>query len=405
MTALDAVHVAHYVPALAYLGVVAWRATSALRRVAEHPERRESSRGALGAEPSVTLVQPILGGDPRLAEVLGETLARTPAWARFLWLVDEGDAAGHAATAPLAMADPRVAVVVCEPPRLDENPKVKKLLLGAARVTTTFLAVLDDDTVVGEANLVAALDVLGGLDAPSRAELYTGLPSYDLGDGLPSRLLAQFVNDGAPSTYLSLQAFFGALSLNGMFYVTRSAPLRASGALDAIRGAVCDDYALARELRSRGWRIHQGWTAMRLSTSVPSLAAYARQMHRWFVFALVLVRDQPLSRRAALLALLAAPPLTLAAALGAASRGLGPTIAAALVLLARQFALTLVARRVLGTRPGGAPGAAPVASVLAELVQPLHAVHAMCVSTVRWRSRRVRVGPGGTYCELGGGAH
>jgi len=39
----------------------------------------------------------------------------------------------------------------------------------------------------------------------------------------------------------------------------------------------------------------------------------------------------------------------------------------------------------------------PVLSLFAELLQPLHLLHALCVRTVRWRSRRYRVRADGGF--------
>jgi ceramide glucosyltransferase len=414
MTSLTLVLDVQLAAAGLYGAVCLARVHAALRYLGEAPEARSgwapatpgTLSGALpGAPPRLTLLQPILGGDPALGGVLRESLTRTPPWVVFQWLVDTDDAVGRAVVDELLAALPagdvaRVAVVLCPPAARTENPKSAKLALALPRVTTDFCGVLDDDTVVGESNVLAALDVLGARDGAPRAELYTGLPSYDAGMNVPSALLAQFVNDNAPSTYLALQRRFGALSINGMFYVAGTAFLRRINAFESIRGELCDDYALAKLVRGAGGRIRQGTTALRLTTSLESGVAYVRQMHRWFVFALVLLRDQPLPRRAALAVVLSIAPAALAivtvgGALGA--RGLATLLA---VLALRAMAQAKLQRAAFTTRPGPRPRSAPLLSVVAELAQPLHALHAVCVKTIRWRSRVIRVARGGRYEEV-----
>jgi ceramide glucosyltransferase len=398
--------------AFAYIASLAARAYLTLQRVRSESEQLAqtslSSAGDRSDAPLVTVVQPILSGDPALEDVLRGTLQRTPLWARFLWLVDELDTVGREITARLSAFDPRVTVRLCPPSGPDENPKTKKLALALPEVSTTIFAVLDDDTVIGEANLVAALIALGvpgwgpaASESANRADLYTGLPSYDVLPGVANGLLAHFVNDNSSFTYLALQRWFGPLSINGMFYVARTAALRELDAFERIRGELCDDYALARFVRGQGWRIHQGATALALRTSLDGMDAYRAQMHRWFVFARVLLRDQPLARRLCLATFLGAPPVLLAlVVLGAFSGRVGAEVGVA-VVVARHLVLGAVQRRVLRSRPGPLPPRSLALSLASELPLPLHWLHAALVPTIRWRSRLIRVERDGRYKQVG----
>lgn len=404
-TALESAAIA---AALVYGLSLAARAFLTLQRLRIEPEQRVSVASAASSEgcpasPLVTIVQPILGGDPALVEVLGETLRQTPPWALFLWLVDEDDTPGREVTARLAASDTRVTVQLCPPPAGDENPKTKKLALALPEVRTPYLAVLDDDTVIGETNLVAALVSLGAAQwvpaaaAHENADLYTGLPSYDVLPGVANGLLAHFVNDNVGFTYLGLQRWFGPLSINGMFYVARTDALLAIDAFRSIRSELCDDYALARLVRGHGWRIQQGTTALRLRTSLAGMQHYRAQMHRWSVFARVLLRDQPFVKRCALSVLLGAPPILLVIVVLGMFTGRVGAGAGAVVLITRHISLGAVQRRVLRTRPGPLPRRSAVLSLLGELVLPLHWLHAALVSTIRWRTRSIRVQRDGRY--------
>ncbi len=109
-----------YAVLLAVRALGAWRE---LRRQQAVPVDHDAARMR-----DVAVLQPILGGDPRLPDVLGATLAALPQ-AQFHWLVDTDDATGRWAVARLRAAHPQVAIRVHEnPPAPDgTNPKTFKL--------------------------------------------------------------------------------------------------------------------------------------------------------------------------------------------------------------------------------------------------------------------------------------
>lgn len=345
-------------------------------------------------EGPVTVLQPVLSGDEFLEEALRTTLEAVPAWANFVWLIDADDAEARRITDTLvSLAAGRGRVVVCPPPAEGENPKAVKLHHALPDVVTPFVAVLDDDTILPDRNLeraVAALDT---------CDLYTGLPCYLPGPNFWSALVAHFVNNNSILTYFPLQPIVGPVSLNGMFVVMRTDTLTSYGGFAPILHQMCDDYALAKLVLGRGGSIRQGVTPVRLRTTVPTAGAYFRLMHRWFVFAGVLVRDQPPRVAAWLVLFLGLPPFLLWLGLLAFFGGwwFAPLVPAALLL--RHVALRVLHRRVFG----GLSRFSWWKSVLAELLQPVHLIHSWAVRAVVWRGRRMRPGPGGTFTYVGGG--
>lgn len=343
----------------------------------------------LAAEPPgaaatpITVMQPILSGDPGLAALLAENLANQPA-ARFLWLVDEDDAEGRRIAAELAPHG-NVEVLLAPPVPQGKNPKVFKLALGLPCCGEVF-AVLDDDTVLPPGALdraAAALD---------EGDLVTGLPVYRPGTTLWSRLVAAFVNGSALVTYLPMLAFGPPVTINGMFYLTRRSTLESLGGFDAIVDRLCDDYELAKLYRRAGRRIVQTPIAHPLSTTVPDFASYARLLRRWMVFAQQLFRESLTLPMVALVVLPAFLPLaTLAVALAARSL---PALGVALgAVLAKAIALAILRRHTLGTREGLSNVAL---EVVADLVQPLHALAAAVrPHRIRWRSREIQIEAGG----------
>lgn len=346
--------------------------------------RREPPPGLTGDEP-ITVLQPILSGDPGLAALLAENVVNQPE-ARFLWLIDEDDVPGRELAARLAA--PNVEVLLAPPVPQGRNPKVFKLALGLPRCGA-LVAVLDDDTVLPPGALERARAAL------ALGDLVTGLPFYRPGNTLWSRLVAAFVNGSALVTYLPMLTFGPPVTLNGMFYLTRRETLESLGGFTAIVDRLCDDYELAKLYRRAGRRIVQTTIAHPLATTVPDFASYTRLLRRWMVFAQQLFRESLTAPMVLLVVLPAFLPLVLVAlALAARSPwAFGATLA---VLLTKAISLAALRRRHFGT----AEGLADVAcEVVADLVQPLHALAAAVrPSRIRWRTRQIEIRDGGvTY--------
>lgn len=390
MTLRLALSVVRFASAGVYLLLLATKAILSLRAAARRPEVEQ-------LDAPVTVLQPILGGDPALRATLQGNLRHISPAARFVWLIDEADTAGREAAEPLlsAAAFPdRVTVFLCPPCPAGINPKLFKLNLALPDVTTEYVAVLDDDTSLAPEHLPRAIAAL------AEADLYTGLPRYVSGVGPWSELVAQFVNNNSVMTYLSLLDWTGPLTINGMFYVLRTETLRGWGGFQPLLGQLCDDYALARLAQRHGGRIRQGTTAQLIQTFIDGPRRYFSLMHRWFVFANVLVLDQPLGRRLLLAVWLGLPPLLL---WGSFLCGLGGWPGAVMlggVLLIRHAVIWGLRRKLFG----GPQAVPPLRSLAAELLQPLHLIHAILSPVIFWRSRRIRVGRGGAFTSLDEGA-
>lgn len=330
-----------------------------------------------------TILQPILSGDPALEEVLATNLCALP-HCRFFWLLDEDDVAAQALAAQLCALHPEIAIdcLVLPPAPAGRNPKMHKLALAAAQVRTPHLLVLDDDTTLPAASLA---ELLARLDS---CDLATGLPCYLHDSGFASRLLAQFVNNSAALTYLPLLNVWPPPSINGMCYALRADALARMGGFAPLATQLADDLAVAQRLRDSGGRIHQSTAPLFVRTSVRDLPHYTQVMHRWFLFALLLLDSQPWPLRASILALHGLPPLLLLAAVTTAALACHAVATSALVvvLALRSGLLCTIQQRLTGL-----PRHAFGLSLLAELLQPAHAVHALLQRRIRWRTRHYRV--------------
>jgi ceramide glucosyltransferase len=362
-----------------YLGLLAVKLSLAWRYASRQP--RPSARPDFA---DVTILQPVLGGDPKLGATLAANLTALPG-ARFLWLVDHDDHLGSEAAAHARDTCPagKVELIACPPPPVGENPKLHKLALAAPLVRTPRLAVLDDDTTLPALTLAALLDALD-----RGATLSTALPFYTHDRDLRSSLVGQFVNNQSLLTYLPTLVWHPPITINGMAYVLDTSTWKALGGFAPLTHYLTDDLAVARRVRAAGKGIYQARETVQVATTIRDTRHYVGLMHRWFFFATLLVRTEPPAGRIVILGLHGLPPLLLWCAILATVCAPRPVTFAALagVLLMRS-GLLLATQHLLANRRAHAP----LASLLAELLQPWHLLHAQLDRTILWRSRRYRV--------------
>jgi len=337
------------------------------------------STAEAGSTEQVTVLQPILAGDPELPRLLGDNVAGHPD-ARFLWLVDADDTAGRAICERLAAAHAdRIEVLLCPPCPPRTNPKVFKLALGLPHCPQ-FVAVLDDDTVLPPGALARARTALADVD------LATGLPWYRPGAGPWSALVAGFVNGNALISYFPLLGFGPPASINGMFYLTSRTALARAGGFEAIMDRVCDDFELAREFRRHGLRIAQTTITHQVSTEVPDAAAYARLMHRWMVFASRLLSRSLTAPMAVLVVLPSALP-AVAVGVAVATGSFGAAAGVFAAVAAKVLASQAVRSRLTPEVPRRF-----AAEYLADWLLPVQSALALLLSRrINWRGRRLLI--------------
>lgn len=367
---------------------------------------------------TLTIAQAILSGDPLLESRL-ETNLGTFSNQHFIWLIDEDDA--EARRIAEKQQHPHLHVELCPPCPDATNPKLWKLQIAAKRVTTPFFAVIDDDTTL-PASSAAAL-----VEAAKTCTVATGLPCYQDSSDVASGLLAQFVNNNSVFTYLGTSRLLAPFTLNGMGYVMRKEELERIEHFRPILHELTDDLALATLVLKLGGGIHQSQAPLQVRTGVRDMRHYFQMMHRWYVFTLLLLKRQSIPTQALIFVLHGLPPILLASItiLGVAGGELGWRFLAVLVTLSlgslhQMLSLLLfpvlailmtylimddlsafVLLQVLWMRKiitkemqnkfFGLPLIRPVVSLLSELIQPLHLVHALAIRTIRWRTRLYKV--------------
>ncbi len=294
--------------------------------------RAAVSTGQQTPPAAVTVVQPILSGDPSLGDNLrANARLKTTLPLHWVWMVDADDAPGRRLAdeilADLARTDPaaraRVEVRLAPPVPARVNPKTFKLRLAwealpaAATRAESFFGVLDDDPRVCSGQLETAVNALRRDDA---AGLAFGLPYYLSFDTFWSALVSTFVNRNSLWSYLPILRLGPPMTINGMFWLARAEAIVALDGFRAVEASVCDDYAVARGVRAAGFELRQTAVVHPLRTGVADGRAYDRLLTRWFIFPQVsLLRHEPRRRLLGFVALVFLPAFQFLGALSLAA--------------------------------------------------------------------------------------
>ncbi len=369
--------------AIGYSALLVAKAGLAALALAQRRARLRAASTRAVPTSQLTIVQPILSGDPQLTDTLANTLAvchDSPV----LWLVDEADPEGQRAAQEARSRHPLASVRIVTCPAYPERtgPKTFKLHLAESLIETEAFAIVDDDTRVSEAGLAALRDGL------RIADVSTGLPSYVPGAGVWSRLLAQFVNDQATLTYLPTAALGNPRTINGMTWAMRLSTLERLGGFGPLLPLLADDLAVATLVRESGGTIDQTEVVQLVSTTVDGGRSYAALMHRWMVFARLLLDAQRLGWRVGIIAGYAIPALLLSAIVARAALRLSPARVSVLAatLGVRSAVIAIVQRCVTGRVRHD-----PLLSLAGELVLPVHFARALTDSHIVWRGSRYLV--------------
>ena len=339
---------------------------------------------------SITIMQPILSGDPELAAMLEQNLRNNQA-PTYLWLIDQDDAVGKSITQVLQHQYAHIDIQIVECPPCPEgiNPKLLKLNIGAGLIEEGLVVILDDDTVLPAATLSALAEAL------NVGKLATALPYYQAAKGGWASITAQFVNSNSALTYLSQAQLVGAVTLNGMCYALGLKDIRALDNFKGILKELTDDYALATILKQSGHKIVQVPQPVYVKTSVANGQHYISLMHRWFVFSTLLWASEPWRKKAFIGVLYAMPPVLFAIVvcqLLFLATNPASFIISGLALAIRSFMIVTLNKRLTGKARHHV-----LASIIAELAQTFHLIHASLVRSIRWRSRRYVVKANGQF--------
>jgi ceramide glucosyltransferase len=343
----------------------------------------------------VSIMQPILSGDPELPGCLERNLRSTSIYPReWLWLVDSDDHEGLSICQELLERYPHapVRLVPQPPPAPNQNPKLVKLIAGAALAGGDVLCALDDDTVLPNGGLEQCLPYL---DQPG-AGLAFGLPYYESFGNFWSSLVAYFVDSHSLLTYVPFALVHEPVTINGMFYAIKRTTFEAIGGFEGLEGTLADDFAVAQRIRQAGYTLVQTPLLHPIRTTVRGPRQYASLVQRWFIFPRESLMRHLNWREQTLFYLLTVLPLLfpLLALLGGLLRPLRAGKILAVVYIAYDYSVfAQLNRSYLGSAaPWGRSWLVP----LLKLALPFQVLVALASpQRIIWRGHRITVQKGG----------
>ena len=231
------------------------------------------------AFPPVTVLKPLHGAEPGLAEAL-ETFFNLD-YRGEVQLVfgvhDEADAALPVVQRLRERHPGADAVVVVEQRHHGSNPKVSNLIGMSVAVRHDILVLSDSDIAVGPDYIERLVAELAPDDVGAVSCLYTASAAA----GFPARLTAMGVN------YHFLPNVIAGLKLGlttpcfGSTIAIKRAVLQAAGGFAAFADVLADDYEIGRAVRAEGRRVAIPGFAVRHTCGEATLAAWFHRELRW----------------------------------------------------------------------------------------------------------------------------
>lgn len=351
--------------------------------------------------PPISLIVPLAGDAPGLAERLAGLLGATRPGDQLLLAVETAGDPAHALAQRLRRDHPeRDVEVVLAGAAGRRMGKQHNLAAALPRASHELLAFVDDDVELE----AAVLDEGARTAGPTGSSTIGGgvgaafaLPYYAGSGPLGGDLVAAYTNYAFVPNMGGVALQGAPRFIVGGFWVTTRRALAAAGGLEPHTRTVSDDAAIGRALHAAGFRNRPLRRTVRLAHEPLGAAAGARQVLKW----LTLLRAEGLP----LYLTVAATWNPLAWALAAGLAGWAvPSVPTALA--AGVFGLVAAARTVVVlTLNGSAYRALPRARFLGvtlayeALVAPWLFALAAFRREIVWRGRRYRIGRGGAIVD------
>lgn len=344
----------------------------------------------------ISILQPILSGDPTLSQTLEHNLQLvTNSSLEFVWLIDEDDPVAADACQQLIRKHASISIRLVSVPRGGEcqSPKMLKLQHGAKVANGDVIA----DTMLPANGLD---ECVAHLDDPEVGVVF-GLPYYVAFSTWPSSLVSTFVNSNSLLTYIPYTYLTSPFTINGMFYMIRSDCLLQAGGFDGLENILADDFAVAQRFRLSGYRLVQSRLRHGIYTHVETLRECFQLLRRWFVFPReTIMRDLPWRDLVVTYALALVPCFLPMMVLGFALWEyslLSWTLLMACVALNLSIFLHLNTRYLQHATPASCLWLVPVL----QFIVPLHLIIALLMpQRVIWRGHVIKVESGGTFRTL-----
>lgn len=338
--------------------------------------RRPAAAAAAATEPAVTILKPLYGAEPRLAENVATFLAQ------------DYDGPVQLVCGVQDAADPAIAATAGLPLDLvvdaawhGSNAKVSNLVNMMAAAKHDVLVLSDSDMVVGPGYLREVVATLGEPGVGAVTCFYTGR-----GDGgLWSRLAALAIETGfLPSGLLASRLGLAQPCMGSTIALTRDTLVRVGG-FARFADVLADDHALGGAVVALGLRVAVAPSILVHACTEASLGELAAHELRWNV---TVFRISPWGFAG--LGLLNPVPVALLAVLAAPVPG---AVALLLALAARLVVATKIVPRPRAARLWWLP--------LRDVLSFGLFLATFFRQSVDWRGTRLRVTRGGRVTDKG----
>ena len=232
---------------------------------------------------TVSIMQPILSGDPTLWDCLSRNLQMKTAYEiDFLWLIDDDDDGAQRGCRELIAQYPDVKInlISLAAPSAEISPKTFKLIEGLKQAQGEIIVFLDDDTILPDYGLEKALPFL----EQSEVGVAFGLPYYINFSNVWSTLVSAVVNGNNLLTYIPYTFVTQPFTINGMFFAIKREILDKVNGFSGLETAIVDDFAIAQKFRDHGYQLVQTPLCHGISTQIEDISHYFNILIRWFIF-------------------------------------------------------------------------------------------------------------------------
>ena len=229
----------------------------------------------------VSVLQPVMGGDPNLTLCLEESLQmQTRYRVAFWYLLDAGDTDAERVCGDLQARYPQTVAGILRlpPPPEGVSPKLFKLAAGQAASSGDIVCCLDDDTSLPDFGLDKCVPYL---NQPGVGVAF-GLPYYRSFENFWSAYVASFVNASSLLTYIPYTFLCPPFTINGMFFAVKRSALESVGGFDAILPILADDFGVAKVFRDAGYTLAQTPLRHGIRTHVRDFRHLRQLLGRWF---------------------------------------------------------------------------------------------------------------------------
>ncbi|MBL0185858.1 MAG: hypothetical protein IPP97_09025 [Candidatus Obscuribacter sp.] len=350
---------------------------------------------------TVTIVQPILSGDPTIWRVLADNLRFASSYQiDYIWAIDDDDKLAQSeclrvlAEYQKSTPQPRPVKILSLPAApADFSPKTFKIVEGFKLSSADILINLDDDTTLPD----NALEIVGPLLSKPTTGAVFAVPFYKSFGDTWSSFISSFVNGFSTWSYIPYTCFIRPFTINGMFYAVRRTVYDKVDGLYGLEKDICDDYVFGQRLINHGYYLVQAPLLHPISIKVKDLRHCLNIIKRWFVFTNASVMTSTTKNLIVFYTVVFAAlfhPFTLLLLFLVTPTWLSATLLISYVVL-HLYTAHLVNKNYLG---GVTPWWGLVVNELYSFVLPLHATWTLLVpKRINWRGNVMQVTASGKF--------